>query len=161
MKNSPSHKRYAMAGNYKHGMRYTRIYGIWKAMKQRCFDSNCRNFSKYGGKGITVCHEWKESFQTFYEWAISNGYSDCLTIDRIDVNGNYEPSNCRWATQKKQQNNRSNNRILEFNGVCHTLAEWAEITGISKGTIWARLKCGWTTEKALTTIPIIGTNQYK
>lgn len=78
-------------------------------MKQRCRDVNAINYKHYGGKGIRVCDEWRENFQTFYDWAMANGYRDDLTIDRIDPKKNYEPSNCRWATMKEQQNNRSNN----------------------------------------------------
>ena len=88
----------------------------------------------------------------FYEWSISNGYSDKLTLDRIDVTGNYEPSNCRWVNQKVQQNNRSNNTIYSFNGETHTLSEWSDITGIDRSTISARiLKLKWSVEKALST----------
>ncbi len=82
-------------------------------------------------------------------YIIANGYDDTLTIDRIDCNGNYEPNNCRWVSQKVQQNNRSNNRHIEFNWECHTMAEWASITGIKAATIHARLKRGWDVEKKL------------
>lgn len=78
-------------------------------MKQRCRDVKAINYKHYGGKGIRVCDEWRENFQAFYDWAMANGYRDDLTIDRIDTKKNYEPSNCRWATMKEQQNNRSNN----------------------------------------------------
>lgn len=97
--------------NHVHGMckPRTRLYTIWDNMKQRCGNSNRKEFKNYGGRGITVCDEWKNSFQAFYEWSIANGYADDLTIDREDVNGNYEPSNCRWVTLQEQQKNRRNN----------------------------------------------------
>lgn len=120
-------------------------------MRQRCSNPKCINFHNYGGKGITVCDEWNNSFESFYEWAMSNGYEKGLTIDRIDVNGNYEPSNCRWATYKEQANNRTSNRLIEVDGVSHTIGDWSEITGIRLATIWARLKRGWTAKEAVTT----------
>ena len=90
----------------KHGMSNTRIYQIWADMKDRCFNENNKFYKRYGGRGITVCDEWSHDFQTFYDWAISNGYSDNLTIDRKDNDGNYEPSNCRWSTQHEQSMNK-------------------------------------------------------
>lgn len=148
-----------MRGNYKHGMRHTRIYDIWRSMRQRCSNPNNIRYSIYGGKGIKVCHEW-ELFENFYNWSILNGYKDYLTIDRIDYDGDYDPQNCRWVTQRVQQNNRSNNRYVEFNGQSHTLGEWSEITGLKLGTIWFRLKSGWSYEKVLTTPAVLGNNQF-
>ena len=89
----------------KHGLKKTRLYRIWSCMKARCFIEKSTNYHNYGGRGITVCDEWRHDFQAFYDWAVANGYSDELSIDRIDVNGNYEPSNCRWATAKEQNQN--------------------------------------------------------
>ena len=123
-----------------------RLQNIYAGIIKRCLNVQDK---KYGGRGITVCKEW-QNFINFYNWAISNGYKDNLTIDRIDVNGNYEPSNCRWATQKQQQNNRRNNHYITFRGETHTLAEWAEICGINQYTLSTRLQRKWSIERALT-----------
>lgn len=136
-------------GNYRHGGRHTRLYTIWKDMRQRCKNPNGSRRKSYYDKGIKVCEEW-ESFASFRAWAIENGYSDELSIDRIDTNGNYEPGNCRWATIEVQQNNRTTNRFIEYNGESHTIAEWSRIKGIKSGTLWARLHSGWEVERALT-----------
>lgn len=92
--------------NYKHGLRSHRINVIWRGIRQRCLNTNNSRYKDYGGRGISMCNEWLEDFMSFYNWAISNGYSDQLSIDRIDVNGNYEPSNCRWATASEQNKNQ-------------------------------------------------------
>lgn len=130
-------------------------------MRQRCSNENNNRYKNYGGRGITVCDDWKDNFQAFYEWAIKNGYRENLTLDRKNPNKNYEPNNCRWITQKEQQNNKTNNRFLEYKGEKHTLGEWSEITGIKLATIWARLDRGWSIEKTLTTVPVVGNNQFK
>lgn len=107
-------------------------------MKKRCLNPNANNYQDYGGRGIIVCDEWKQ-YESFKKWAIENGYSDDLSIDRIDVNGNYEPSNCRWATAKQQNNNRRSNKFYSFDGEQHTISEWADIVGVSYPCMYARL----------------------
>lgn len=129
--------------NATHSEYGTRLYHVWQGMKQRCSYAKGFAYTDYGGRGIYVCDEWRNSFEEFRDWAMANGYRDDLSIDRIDVNGNYEPSNCRWATMKIQQNNRRNNRLLTINGVTMTLAGWADKTGISSACIANRLSYGW------------------
>ena len=108
-------------------------------------------YKHYGARGIVVCDEWKNNFEPFYDWAMTNGYEENLTIDRIDTNGNYEPSNCRWATMKEQSNNRRNNRTLTYNGQCKNVTQWAEEKGINPRTLSTRLGRGWSIERALET----------
>ena len=130
----------------------TRLYAIYSNMRQRCLNEDNRAYKWYGGRGISICLEWLDSFQKFYEWAIENGYSDKLTLDRIDSDGNYEPSNCRWVTIKEQQNNKRSNHLFTYNGETHNLREWSELTGINYGTLKNRLcRYGWTTERAFNT----------
>lgn len=139
-----------MSGNYKHGGQGTRLYRIWKSMRQRCRDPHCNRYYIYGGKGVKVCQEW-DDFACFRQWALENGYSDNLTIDRINVDGDYEPSNCRWVSNIVQQNNRSTNRRLSFMGEEHTLSEWSRLTGIRAHTIRARIEQQhWSVARALT-----------
>ena len=119
-------------------------------MKTRCLNPNCHAYKDYGGRGITICDEWINSVENFNEWAISNGYNENLTLDRIDVNGNYEPSNCRWTSRKSQANNKRNNHLLTFNNETHTIAEWGAILNINPISINKRLLIGWPVSKALT-----------
>lgn len=132
-----------------HGMTKTRIYNIWQSMKQRCSTPSVSCYKYYGGRGISVCDEW-QSFEPFYQWAISNGYADNLTIDRIDVNGNYEPINCRWITIQEQQRNKRGNHHITFNGETKTLQEWADGLGIHHVTLLERLNRWGSVEEALT-----------
>lgn len=135
-----------------HGLSGKRIYRIWQTMIKRCHKPNFERYKDYGGRGIEVCPEWKNSFEKFHEWAMANGYKENLTIDRIDTNGNYEPSNCRWVTYKVQGNNTRRNHYIEYNGERHTMAEWAEIKGMKLQTLAARINIyKWPIEKALTT----------
>ena len=126
------------------GLSNSRLYNIWLHMKGRCYRKTDDHYKFYGARGITVCEEWKNDFKEFYNWAMSNGYSDRLTIDRIDNNGNYEPSNCRWVNIKTQCNNRTTNVIVTINGETHNIKEWSEITGIKYATIYQRIKRGLT-----------------
>lgn len=132
---------------HKHGMSHTRIYKIWTGMRQRCFSPQHKDYPDYGGRGITICDEWSD-FKTFYEWATDNGYSDELSIDRINTNGNYCPENCRWADDVVQSRNRRFTQ-LSYNGETHTIAEWAKILGIGNTTIRTRLKKGMSIEQIL------------
>lgn len=109
-----------------HGMSKTRIYHIWLSMKKRCDCKKYEHYENYGGKGIKVCDEWNKSFEEFYKWALKNGYEENLSIDRIDVNGNYCPENCRFANQKAQVRNRTNTVFLTHEGDTKTLMEWCE-----------------------------------
>lgn len=134
----------------KHGMSESRIYTIWVGMKDRCTNVHNVEYEQYGGRGILVCEEW-QTFEPFYEWAFANGYREELTIDRVDNNGNYEPSNCRWSTYSEQANNTSRNHVLRFNDEEHTIREWEDILGVRPNTIRGRIWKGWTVEQALTT----------
>ena len=134
-----------------HGFKKHRLYNIWGLIKKRCLNKNDKIFKYYGGKGIKLCDEWLEDFMNFYNWAMVNGYRDDLSIDRINVNGNYEPSNCRWVNKKTQTRNTTANKYYTYKNETHCIGEWAEIYNIRRGTLWDRLKKGWSLEKALTT----------
>lgn len=129
----------------------TRLYRIWTEMKRRCFSRNRPNSQGYIKKGITVCDEWL-SFETFYNWAIENGYKDDLSIDRINNDGNYEPSNCRWADKKTQSNNTSACHYVTYKGKTQTITLWARELGISQSCLSKRIvKYKWDIEKAMLT----------
>lgn len=134
-----------------HGQTETRLYHIWCTMKARCNRPSSKKYYRYGGRGIKLCQEWND-FRPFMEWALSNGYSDNLSIDRIDNDAGYNPQNCRWATTKEQANNRSTNRTIIIDGERHNMGEWGEIYGIKPSLIHKRLSYGWS-EKDAVTIP--------
>lgn len=134
----------------KHGKSSTHLHKVWAMMKDRCYNEHNNRYKNYGDRGIVVCSEWKDNFEAFYNWAIDNGYQEGLTIDRIDVNGNYDPSNCRWATVKQQSRNTSRNRYITYNGETRCLAEWCEIFNLNSSTVRSRIKYGWPIEKVFT-----------
>lgn len=133
----------------KHGMSGSRLWVIWCGMKSRCYNPKSVAFSDYGGRGIRVCDSWKSNFLEFYHWATENGYSELLTIDRINSDGNYEPENCRWATYEEQENNRRNTVFFTISGIKLSVSEWARITGIPAATLRWRIENGWDEEHLL------------
>ena len=135
--------------NTTHGCYATPLYSVWRSMKERCFTASCSAYSDYGGRGITICEEWKSDFLAFREWAMSGGFAEGLTIDRIDNNGNYEPENCRWVTQIVQANNKRNNRYITVGGITSSLADTCRAYNASYKKVWKRLRRGWEIEKAL------------
>jgi len=123
----------------KHGMRNKRIYNIWHGMKQRCLNNNNPGFKDYGGRGISICEEWEDA-SNFFEWAFRNGYTNEMTIERIDNNGNYEPSNCMWIKQSEQLRNTRSSVKITFNGLTLCRRDWAKKIGISDPSFQKRLK---------------------
>jgi hypothetical protein len=133
-----------------HGMSLSTEYTIWKGMRRRCYNTNAKAWKNYGGRGITVCFRWKNSFSTFYN---DMGPRPSLnhTIDRIDNNGNYEPTNCRWATYSEQNSNNRRTRFVTIDNICLTVSQWCERIGISNSTVRNRLHGGWSSKRAILT----------
>lgn len=121
-----------------------KLYNIWRGMKRRCLEKESPHYKNYGGRGITICNNWIEDFDSFADWALSVGWKEELTLDRIDVNGNYEPNNCRWVTMKEQQGNKRSNVVYTYQGTTKCLEEWLDIYGINRQTYYSRLKSGKT-----------------
>lgn len=142
-----------------HGHSGTRLHHIWVAMRKRCHNKHSSDYQHYGGRGISVCDEWDNSYQEFMDWALRNGYSDDLTIDRIDVDGWYTPSNCRWVSMREQANNRTTSKYITYNGETHTISEWSRITAIRYSTIYYRVCHGWDAERIFADSTKI--NQFK
>ncbi len=133
----------------KHGMCKTRIYRIWTLMKYRCFNPNRPEYKSYGGRGITVCDEWLD-FAKFMKWSLENGYTDDLTLDRIDTNGNYCPENCRWTTNDVQANNKRTCRYITYNGQTKTITQWAKSNNLPYYILKKRIDLlGWSFERAI------------
>lgn len=145
-------KERAKEVNTKHGDYKERLYGIYKGMLDRCKNPNNPNYEKYGRRSISVCEEWTNSYLIFKEWALSHGYQDNLSIDRIDNDGNYCPENCRWADDFTQNNNTRKNVNITFNGETHSLSVWGKIkpNGLSYDTLRSRLRDGWDIERTFT-----------
>lgn len=136
---------------YKHGMSRTRLHKIWDGIKYRCYNPNATGYENWGGRGITMCDEWQDSFIAFYEWSMANGYNDTLSIDRINNDLGYCPENCRWATYKEQVKNRRCCINIEHNGIVKSLEEWSEEIGIKYATLYHRYRLGWNSEEILMT----------
>lgn len=141
------HKRFLRHGYAENP---DKLYQKWLSMRNRCLNPNATGYENYGGRGIKVCAEW-DDYEVFREWAIDQGYKEGLTIDRIDVDGNYEPNNCRFTTMKEQNNNRRTTNFHTYNGKTQSEMKWAEEYGISYEALKTRLKYGWSFEDALNT----------
>lgn len=140
---TPSRRRYGEMGQH-------RLYRIWRGMICRCTMENIPQYKNYGARGIKVCDEWSNNFKSFYTWAFENGYSDELTIDRIDVNGDYCPENCRWVSMQVQNFNKRSNHLITYDGETHPLKEWALIVGVNPENVYSRInKLGWSIGEAL------------
>lgn len=131
-------KRSTKHGFARRGKNGTGIYHVWYAMINRCKNKNDKRYIDYGGRGICVCDKWADSFIAFKDWAFSNGYKEGLTIDRINNDGDYEPSNCRWTDYKTQANNKRGCRYVEIDGEIHTVMQWCEILDIPYSTVMGR-----------------------
>lgn len=137
-------------GKIKHGQSRSKLYSVWIGIKMRCYNPHEPAYRHYGKRGIQMCEEWRNSFQPFFDWAIEHGYSEGLSIDRIDNNGNYEPTNCRWVTQKEQNSNKRDTVFISWNGMTLSMREWSDITGINIRTINYRYRAGWPSDRIFT-----------
>lgn len=141
-------------------LRGTKLYNVWKEMRQRCNNPKHKHYKRYGDRGIKVCKEWDDP-EAFYNWAVNNGYKEGLTLDRINNDKGYSPDNCRWATIKEQCKNRSSNHLISCMGKTLTMIEWSELLKIPYDTLRARLNdYHWSIEKALTT-PVRNHKPYR
>ena len=149
-------KEIASEINKTHGKAKSRLYNVWSSMKARCCNPNNNRYKNYGGRGIKVCDEWKNDFMNFHNWAMQNGYDETAlrgkcTIDRINVNGNYCPENCRWVTMGVQLKNTTQNRMLTYKGMTKPFKEWSDELGINYHSLYTRLEKGWSIDKAFKT----------
>lgn len=143
-----------------HGMTNTPLYNVWNSMRNRCNNQNVDCYASYGGRGLTVCAEWQNDFQAFYDWAIKNGWKQGLQIDRISNEDGYNPQNCRIVTQAENENNRRDNRIIEYKGKKYTVTQLANEFGFDRRLIYNRIfRLGWSVEDAIKIKPEKGNNQ--
>lgn len=133
----------------KHGGADTQLYNVWKSMRGRCLRKSDKSYKNYGERGIGVCDEWQKSYQAFSDWSHANGYQHGLTIDRIDNDGNYEPANCRWITNRNQAKNRRTNNPIKINGITRLVTEWCDVMGVPRSTYFERVKNGQSPNQAL------------
>lgn len=142
-----------------HGESETKLYGVWRTMRSRCYLKSTKSYKDYGGRGIRVCADWKNSYESFRNWSTSHGYRDGLTIDRTENNKNYTPENCTWNDRQEQCNNKRNNHWVTIAGETHTLAQWRRSNGLTRGALEGRLQRGWDEDKLL--VPSqLGNNQF-
>lgn len=127
----------------------TRLYNIWKLMKRRCYNPKCKEFKNYGGRGISICEEWCNSFPLFAEWALLNRYAENLCIERVENNEGYYPENCKWTTAKEQGSNKRNNVLVKIGNMVKTLAEWSRATKLPYSTLKYRFEHGVSGEELL------------
>lgn len=130
-----------------------RLNEIFKGMKMRCYSPNRHDYKYYGGRGVTICNEWFtpgswKGWLKFKDWALSHGYQDGLTIDRIDINMGYSPDNCRWVTMKVQNNNKTNNHFVTYNGKTQSISDWCMELGLPCNVIRERFIRGWSVDRA-------------
>lgn len=134
-----------------HGLRKTKLYRLWAGIKNRCYNKNEPTYKNYGGRGIKVCSDWFSDARAFCEWARANGWKPGLTIDRVDNDGDYTPSNCRFVTHAINSRNTRSTRIIKYQDQAMCISEWARFLGMRVHTLWHRLNRGWSVERALTT----------
>jgi len=125
--------------NLKHGDSKSRLYNVWRGILKRCNNPNNHAYENYGGRGIKICEQWEHSYEKFMKWSFENGYEEGLSIDRIDNDGNYEPSNCRWVTASEQSRNKRDNVLITYKGKTYCMTDWAKIIGINVDTLWRRI----------------------
>lgn len=144
----PNNVHYGQSnGRYKHGGKHTRLYRVWESMRKRCRNPNDKSFKNYGARGIRVAPEW-EDFDQFFQWSVKHGYADELTIDRINNDGDYSPSNCRWVGYKQQNNNQRNTIRILYNGTTKTLHEWCDELGLPVSRTYYRIRSGMSARQA-------------